>query len=88
VNGVNWEIGKVGHWPNFFPSPYFVRSNMALGMDGGEHMVVGKLALKSLRDEFIANSMYGRCLAYNNNNNVMNHLINILTNIIMKSNAK
>jgi len=88
VNWVNWGIGKVGHWPNIFPSPYFVRSNMALGMDGGEHMVVGKLAIKSFRDEFIANSMYGRCLAYNNNNNVMNHLINILTNIIMKSNAK
>jgi hypothetical protein len=32
---------------------------MALGMDGGEHMVVGKLAIKSFRDEFIANSTYG-----------------------------
>ncbi len=51
-------------------------------------MVVGKLTIKSFRDEFIANSTYGRCLAYNNNDNVMNHLINILTNIIMKSDAK
>jgi len=57
-------------------------------MDGGEHMVVGKPTTKSFRDEFIANSTYGRHLAYNSNNNVMNHLINILTNIIMKSNAK
>jgi len=62
---------------------------MALGMDGGEHIVVEKSAIKSFRDEFIANITYGHCLAYNNNNNnVMNHLINILTNIIMKSNAK
>jgi hypothetical protein len=61
---------------------------MPLGMDGGEHMVVGKLTIKSFRDEFIANSTYGRCLAYNNNDNVMNHLINILTNIIMKSDEK
>jgi hypothetical protein len=61
---------------------------MTLGMDGGEHMVVGKPTTKSFRDEFIANSTYGRHLAYNSNNNVMNHLINILTNIIMKSNAK
>jgi hypothetical protein len=59
---------------------------MALGMDGGKHMVVGKLAIKSF-GEFIANSTYGCCLTYNNNN-VTNHLINILTNIIMKSNAK
>jgi len=87
VNGVNWGIGKVGHWLNFFPSPYFVRSNMALRMDGGKHMVVGKLAIKSFRGEFIANSTYGCRLAYNNNN-IMNNLINILTNIIMKSNAK
>ncbi len=87
MNGVNWGIDKVGHWLNFFPSPYFVRSNMALGIDGGKQMVVGKLAIKSFRDEFIANSTYGCHLAYNNNN-VMNHLINILTNIIMKSNAK
>jgi hypothetical protein len=43
---------------------------MALGMDGEEHMVVGKLAIKSLRDEFIANFTYGRCLDCNNNNNV------------------
>jgi hypothetical protein len=63
---------------------------MALGMDGGKHMVVGKLAIKSFRDEFITNSTYGCHLANNNNNNnnVMNHLINILTNIIMTSNAK
>jgi hypothetical protein len=61
---------------------------MTLGMDGGEHMVVGKLTTKSSRDEFIANSTYGRRLAYNSNNNLMNRLINILTNIIMKSNAK
>jgi hypothetical protein len=61
---------------------------MPLGMDGGEHMVVGKPTIKSFRDEFIANSTYGHCLAYNKNDNVMNHLINILTNIIMKSNAK
>jgi hypothetical protein len=60
---------------------------MALGMDGGKHIVVGKLAIKSFRDEFIANSTYGCRLAYNNNN-VMNRLINILTNIIMKSNEK
>ncbi len=88
MDGVNWGIGKVGHYPKNFPSPHFVRSNMALGMDGGEHMVVGKLAIKSFRDEFVANSTYGRRLTYNNNNNVMNCLINILTNIIMKSNAK
>jgi hypothetical protein len=61
---------------------------MALGMDGGKHIVVGKLAIKSFRDEFITNSTYGCRLAYNNNNNVINHLINILTNIIMKSNEK
>jgi len=61
---------------------------MALGMDGGEHMLVGKPAIKSFMDEFIANSTYGRRLAYNNNYNVMNHLINILTNIIMKANEK
>jgi hypothetical protein len=30
---------------------------MALGMDGREHMVVGKLTIKSFRDEFIANSI-------------------------------
>jgi hypothetical protein len=41
---------------------------MALRMDGGEHIVVGKLAIKSFRDEFIANTTYGHCLAYNNNN--------------------
>jgi len=64
---------------------------MALGMDGGKHMVVGKPAIKSFRDEFITNSTYGCRLAYknnNNNNNVVNHLINILTNIIMTSNEK
>jgi hypothetical protein len=61
---------------------------MALGMDGGEHMVVGKHAIKSFRDEFITNSTFGCHLAYNINDNVMNHLINILTNIIMKSNEK
>jgi hypothetical protein len=56
---------------------------MALGMDGGEHMVVGKPTIKSFRDEFIANPTYGRHLDCNNND-VMNHLINILTNNIMK----
>jgi hypothetical protein len=61
---------------------------MPLGMDGGEHMVVGKLAINFFRDEFIAHSTYGRCLAYNKNDNVMNHLINFRTNIIMKSNTK
>ncbi len=88
MNGVNQGIGKVGHWPFFFPSPYFFRSMMTLGMDGGEHMVVGKLAIKSFKDEFIANSTYGHRLTYSNNDNVMNHLTNILTNIIMISNAK
>jgi len=87
VNGVNRGIGKVSHYPIFFPSPYLVRSTMALGMDGGKHMVVGKSAIKSFRDEFITNSTYGCRLAYNNNN-VVNHLINVLTNIIMTSNAK
>ncbi len=51
-------------------------------------MVVGKLAIKSFKDEFIANSTYGHRLTYSNNDNVMNHLTNILTNIIMISNAK
>jgi hypothetical protein len=57
---------------------------MALGMDGGKHTIVGKPVVKSFRDEFIANPTYGCRLGYNNNNNVMNHLINILINNIMK----
>jgi hypothetical protein len=60
---------------------------MTLEMDGEEHLAVGKPTTKSCKDEFIANSTYGHRLTYINNN-VMNHLINILTNIIMKSNAK
>jgi len=48
VNGVNIGIGKVGHYPKFFPSPYLVRSTMALGMDGGKTHVSWEIGNKIL----------------------------------------